>query len=124
MTSTMSAYLIDQIKETTNIQVKGKTEIVQAIGSDRLEQLVLCNVETHEKQTCPAAALYIFIGAKPFTEWLKLDIIKDDKGFLETGRTLKNYDGFNKIWKQAREPYSLETSCPAFLPRVMYAQVR
>jgi len=112
LTSTMSAYLIDQIKETTNIRVKGKTEIVQAIGSDRLEQLVLCNVDTHEKQTCPAAALYIFIGAKPFTEWLKLDIIKDDKGFLETGRTLKNYDGFNKIWKQAREPYSLETSCP------------
>jgi len=112
LTSTMSAYLIDQIKETTNIQVKGKTEIVQAIGSDRLEQLVLCNIDTHEKQTCPAAALYIFIGAKPFTEWLKLDIIKDDKGFLETGRTLKGYDGFNKIWKQAREPYSLETSCP------------
>ncbi|WP_183579618.1 FAD-dependent oxidoreductase [Mucilaginibacter sp. X5P1] len=112
LTSTMSAYLIDQIKETTNIYVKGKTEIAQAIGSDRLEQLVLCNVDTHEKQTRPAAALYIFIGAKPFTEWLKLDIIKDDKGFLETGRTLKNYDGFNKIWKQAREPYSLETSCP------------
>jgi thioredoxin reductase (NADPH) len=112
LTSTMSAYLIDQINETTNIHVQGKTEIVQAMGSDRLEHLVLCNVETCVQQTCPAAALYIFIGAKPFTEWLKLDIIKDDKGFLETGRTLKGYDGFNKIWKQSRDPYLLETSCP------------
>ena len=41
-----------------------------------------------------------------------LDIIKDHKGFIETGRDLKSYDSFNKIWKQNRDPYLLETSCP------------
>lgn len=112
LTSTMSAYLIDQIKGTGNIHVHGKTEILEAIGSDKLEKLVLCDIETHTQQTCPADALYIFIGAKPFTEWIQLDIIKDDKGFLETGRELKNYDGYQKIWKQTRDPYLLETSCP------------
>jgi len=112
LTSTMSAYLIDQIKETPNINVTGKTEIIEAQGSDKLEHLVLQNVDTNIQQTCPAAALYIFIGAKPFTDWIKLDIMKDDKGFLETGGVLKTYTNYNKIWKQPRDPYLLETSCP------------
>jgi thioredoxin reductase (NADPH) len=112
LNSTMSAYLIDQIKETPNIFVKGKTEVQEAIGSDRLEHLVLTNTDSDIQQTCPAAALYIFIGAKPFTDWIKLEIIKDDKGFLETGRELQQYDRFAKIWKEPRDPYLLETSCP------------
>jgi thioredoxin reductase (NADPH) len=59
-----------------------------------------------------ADALYIFIGAKPFTDWIALDIIKDEKGFIETGRELKGYENFTKIWKENRDPYLLETSCP------------
>ena len=55
--------------------------------------------------------MYIFIGAKPFTEWLKLDIIKDEKGFIETGRDLRLNEQFGKIWKQERDPFLLETSC-------------
>jgi len=108
----MSAYLIDQINETKNIFVLGRTEIVEAKGDGQLQELVLCNIDSKEQQTCPASALYIFIGAKPFTEWIQLDIIKDDKGFLETGRDLKVYEDFTKIWKESRDPYLLETSCP------------
>ena len=112
LSSTMSAYLIDQIKETNNIFIKPKTEIFEAIGNEKLEKLVLNNIENGEKETKEADALYIFIGAKPFTEWIELNIIKDEKGFIETGRELKNYENFNKIWKQTRDPYLLETSCP------------
>jgi thioredoxin reductase (NADPH) len=112
LSSTMSAYLIDQINETKNIFVLGRMEIIEAKGDEQLQELVLNNIDTGQQQTCPAAALYIFIGAKPFTEWIQLDIIKDDKGFLETGRDLKVYDDFTKIWKESRDPYLLETSCP------------
>ena len=112
LTSTMSAYLIDQIKATPNITVRPKTEVAEALGSDRLEQLVITQLETGAQTTEAAAALYIFIGAKPFTDWIELNIIKDEKGFIETGRELKNYEGFTKIWKQDRDPYLLETSCP------------
>ena len=56
--------------------------------------------------------MYIFIGAKPFTEWLEMNIIKDARGFIETGRDLFTHPEFNKIWKQDRDPYLLETSCP------------
>jgi thioredoxin reductase (NADPH) len=109
---TMSAYLIDQIKATANIHICPKTKITEAIGSHKLEQLELANIIDCKAEIKAADALYIFIGAKPFTEWIELDILKDDKGFIETGRELKKYNNFEKVWKQKRDPYLLETSCP------------
>lgn len=111
LTSTMSAYLIEQIKGIPNITVRGCSEIVEARGSDKLEELDISNINTSAVTTEKADALYIFIGAKPFTDWIALNIIKDEKGFIETGRELKGYENFNKIWKQNRDPYLLETSC-------------
>ncbi|MCX2485442.1 response regulator [Pedobacter sp. MR2016-24] len=111
LAATMSSYLIDQIGSTANIHVLGNTEVIEAIGDKCLEKLTLINVKTKETVTKEAEALYIFIGAKPYTDWLQLDIIKDGKEFIETGRELRNYEGFTKIWKLARDPYLLETSC-------------
>jgi thioredoxin reductase (NADPH) len=108
---TMSSYLIDQINGVSNICVCTGREIVEAKGNERLEQLAIQNVDTGEVYTEDAAALYIFIGAKPFTEWLSGDIIINDKGFIETGRELQHYNNFQKIWKLERDPYLLETSC-------------
>lgn len=108
---TMSAYLIQQIANISNIHVLTDTEITEASGHNCLEKLTLFNAKTKESVTKEAAALYIFIGAKPYTDWLKLDILKDEKGFIETGRELRRYDEFGKIWKQNRDPFLLETSC-------------
>ncbi|MCR8561103.1 FAD-dependent oxidoreductase [Mucilaginibacter sp. BJC16-A38] len=108
---TMSAYLIQQIENLPNIHLLIDTEITEAAGHNCLEKLTLFNVKTKESVTKEAAALYIFIGAKPYTDWLKLDILKDEKGFIETGRELRRYDDFTKIWKQNRDPFLLETSC-------------
>jgi thioredoxin reductase (NADPH) len=112
LTSTMSAYLIDQIATRSNIHLLACSEIQEASGSGRLEELVITDLTTGQTSTKKADALFIFIGARPYTDWIGLDIIKDDKGFLETGRDLKTYPDFKKIWKQDRDPYLLETSCP------------
>ena len=108
---TMSSYLIDQIKTVNNISVCACREVIEAHGDERLQQLVIKNVDTGETYTEDAAALYIFIGAKPFTDWLSDEIITNDKGFIETGRDLQHYDDFKKVWKLERDPYLLETSC-------------
>ncbi|HSN08471.1 MAG TPA: FAD-dependent oxidoreductase, partial [Hanamia sp.] len=84
----------------------------EAGGNAFLEKLTVINTKTQEKTNYAASALYIFIGARPYTEWIGLDIIKDSKGFVETGRNLTTYDSFAKIWKSNRDPYLLETSCP------------
>ncbi|MBS0027721.1 FAD-dependent oxidoreductase [Chitinophaga sp. 22321] len=112
LSATMSSYLIDQISSISNITVLSQREIVAAKGSDRLEQLTIENLETKEVTEVPADALYIFIGARPYTDWLGDLIIKDEKGYVQTGREMKSFDYFGKLWKLDREPYVLETSCP------------
>ncbi|MCG8389108.1 MAG: FAD-dependent oxidoreductase [Cytophagales bacterium] len=108
----MSQYLIDQIDNTPNIHVLGHTEIVEAKGNERLRQLVLKNGKSNEERTVDAGALLIFIGAKPYTDWLRLNIIKDEKGFIETGNGLNKYSDFKTLWKLDREPFLLETCSP------------
>jgi thioredoxin reductase (NADPH) len=107
---TMSSYLIDQIKGVDNITVCVSREVIEAKGDERLKQLTIKNLATGEIYTEDAAALYIFIGARPFTEWLDDEIIKNEKGFIETGRDMQRYNNFQKIWKLERDPYLLETS--------------
>lgn len=112
LADTMSAYLINQIGATQNIEVMPCTEVAEAMGSTHLQQLRLSQVDSHESMVCDAGALYIFIGAKPYTDWLGLDIIKSDKQFIETGRDLVAHAAFRRIWKLKRDPYLLETSSP------------
>jgi thioredoxin reductase (NADPH) len=111
LSATMSAYLIEQIELTPNIHVLPNTELIEAMGDLHLDKLTLINIKTKETETREAGALYIFIGARPYTDWIKLEIIKNDKDFIETGRELRNYDEFKKTWKLSRDPYLLETSC-------------
>lgn len=110
LTSTMSAYLIDQVNGTHNITVIGNTEIKEAIGNGKLEKLVLGDLNNTTGETKAADALYIFIGSKPFTDWIGKEIIRNEKGFIETGRDAKSDNRFDKVWKLKRDPYLLETS--------------
>ncbi|MCU0419039.1 MAG: FAD-dependent oxidoreductase [Cyclobacteriaceae bacterium] len=112
LSATMSQYLIDQIHATPNIQVLGERIVGQVFGHEKLEEICIESLTDGSRVQRKAAALFIFIGAKPVTDWLKLDIIKDDKGFIETGRDLLKYESFKKSWKLAREPFLLETCSP------------
>ncbi|MEI9920454.1 MAG: FAD-dependent oxidoreductase [Bacteroidota bacterium] len=112
LSATMSQYLIDQIAATSNIEVLGETLVGKVYGFDKLEEVCLEDLNTKERRQVKAAALFIFIGAKSVTDWIRLNVIKDGKGFIETGRDLLKYDDFKKSWKLKREPYLLETCSP------------
>jgi thioredoxin reductase (NADPH) len=112
LAETMSSYLIDQIGNQGNITLMPFSEITEAIGDSNLQQLSIKNLQTQVVNTVEADALYIFIGAKPYTDWLCKDIITNGKGFIETGRDLNQCPDFEKVWKNDRDPYLLETSCP------------
>jgi thioredoxin reductase (NADPH) len=112
LTSTMSSYLIDQIKAIPNIEVLGKTEVMETLGDDSLECIVLENVDTKASEQVNADALFIFIGTRPASDWLPENILRDEKGFIETGKELKRYPKFKSIWKHSREPFLLETCQP------------
>jgi thioredoxin reductase (NADPH) len=108
--NSMSKYLIDQIAATSNIEVRTRCQVVEALGEIRLECLRLCGPEGEE--TVPASGLYIFIGAAPNTDWLPESVMRDANGFLLSGPDLKVDGKMVKGWNQGREPYLLETSVP------------
>lgn len=112
LTSTMSAYLIDQINATENIHISPFSEIVEGHGEDHLEALTIRNKQTDELSKHGAAAVFIFIGAKPYTDWLPADIAKDEKGFVRTGTAVIEAKESAKHWPLERVPHSLETSVP------------
>jgi thioredoxin reductase (NADPH) len=107
---TMSKYLIDEISETSNIVVKTECQVIEALGSSRLECLALQGPLGDE--TVPATGLFIFIGGAPNTDWLPGSILRDANGFVLSGADLKMDGRLPKSWGQAREPYLLETSVP------------
>ena len=52
------------------------------------------------------------IGAKPGTGLLHDLVMKDDKGYIITGRELMKEKSFLAHWKLDREPFLSETSVP------------
>jgi thioredoxin reductase (NADPH) len=105
-------YLVEYICKTPNIKVLPNTEVVNAAGQKVLETITLMNCNTGEKNTVPAKAVFIYIGQKPGTAWLNDIVLKDENGFILTGRELMKEKSFNTFWKLDREPFMPETNVP------------
>ena len=110
LSATMSKYLIDEIERTSNIVVEPYTQVLEAIGAERLEALKLKGPQGEFQ--VPGTSLFVFIGAAPGTEWLPASILRDDKGFLLAGPDLRNDGKLPDDWREQREPYLLESSVP------------
>ncbi|MGC1461329.1 MAG: FAD-dependent oxidoreductase [Terracidiphilus sp.] len=110
LSATMSKYLIDEIERTSNIVVVARTQVLEAVGQERLEVLKLRGPQgDHE---VPATSLFVFIGAAPGTGWLPSSILRDDKGFLLAGPDLWTDGKLPEAWREEREPFLLESSVP------------
>jgi thioredoxin reductase (NADPH) len=86
LSDTMSHYLRDQIHSTRNIEVRLRHEVVGGLGSARLEKLQIRDNESGDVETVTAAALFILAGAEPRTGWLPEAVLRDEGGYLVTGR--------------------------------------
>ena len=112
LAATMSQYLIDQIKETPNIQLWAHASLAEAHGDTHLEEIsVLCS-DTNKIERVPASAMFIFIGALPRTDWIGDLVERDERGFLLTGPDLIRDGQYPKGWTLDRDPFLLETNIP------------
>jgi thioredoxin reductase (NADPH) len=107
---TMSRYLIEQIEKTPNIRVRPATELARVEGNDHVERVALKQDDTVEIEDIDA--VFVFIGAKPRSDWLLEAVLRDPKGFVLTGRDLPADSRFPRVWKERRDPMALETSAP------------
>ena len=108
---TMSRYLVTMLQGTDKVELRPHTTVVDGDGAGRLMQLTLEDRETGERETVPAQALFVMIGARPHTEWLPPAIARDEQGFVLTGPDILAA-GLPDPWPLERLPYGLETSLP------------
>jgi thioredoxin reductase (NADPH) len=108
----MSHYLIRQIRDTANIEVRASTVVAGVDGDQHLERLRLCDAATGATEEVPAAFLFVFIGAAPCTEWLDGMVQRDRRGFVLTGPDLLVGGKRPRGWPLDRDPYYLEGSVP------------
>src|SRR5918911_2645352 len=103
----MSDYLVRDISQRPNVEIRLQTEVVDGDGDSALQRVVLLNHARGTQETVPADALFVLIGAQPHTEWLGDTLQRDRKGFIITGSDLDRAD---VGWSLEREPLPLETS--------------
>jgi thioredoxin reductase (NADPH) len=102
---TMSHYLVEQIEQApTKIRLRSRTELERVEGDGHVERVALkrCDgvIEVEDID-----AVFVFIGTRPQSDWLPSDVLRDEKGFVITGRELTSDPAYARVWK-------LETSAP------------
>ncbi|MEL6681007.1 MAG: FAD-dependent oxidoreductase, partial [Pseudomonadota bacterium] len=96
---TMSSYLTQRLENDPTITIHTHSEVTQLDGDSVLSDVTLTNNLTGQTTVIPSRALFIMIGAAPFTDWLGGRVDLDEKGFVRTGPDVGG-----------RSPF--ETSCP------------
>ncbi|HEX7975177.1 MAG TPA: FAD-dependent oxidoreductase [Anaerolineales bacterium] len=108
----MSQYLVTRIQSIPNIEVRMHTEVTAVGGESHLETVSFRDDQTGQVETEPAAALFIFTGAEPYTDWLRGAVELDNHGFVLSGSQLMHDGKPPKGWSLERDPFLLETSLP------------
>jgi thioredoxin reductase (NADPH) len=114
LSQSMSHYLIERIREATNVDVLAQTAVASVGGRDRLETITLLNTSTRGTREVDADALFVFIGTAPRTGMVAGLVERDAQGFILTGRDLLVDGKWPRSWNPDpyRDPFLFETSVP------------
>ena len=104
----MSKYLIDQIRNKSNIRVALRSEVKAVHGDSHLTAIEIIDRSTNEVRREDLGGLFVFIGADAETGWLPAEIARDPRGYILTGADVVKAGS----WKESRDPYLVETSVP------------
>jgi thioredoxin reductase (NADPH) len=106
--SSMSRYLIEQVRRKPNIRVLPGSEVKAAHGDKLLSAIDLLDRATGVVERVDCGGVFVFIGADAETEWLPEAIARDARGYVLTGDAVAR----SGRWNRQRDPYLLETSVP------------
>jgi thioredoxin reductase (NADPH) len=84
--STMSEYLVAQLRGTPNCTVQCNVAVVGGTAVDGcLASVEVEHLREHRTETMESGGLFVLIGAKPHTDWLDGTLQRDRAGFILTG---------------------------------------
>jgi thioredoxin reductase (NADPH) len=112
---TMSRYLVERIREAGNIVVRTGHTVAEATGDRCLRRLTITTADGERHEEVEAAALFVFIGGTPETEWLRDLVEVDEGGFILSAGDLARAGRRPRDWSEPRDPFLLETSIPGVL---------
>jgi thioredoxin reductase (NADPH) len=109
LASSMSEYLIEQLRSTRNVDIRYRAQVVGGRAvDDVLAEVEIADLDTGATERAPAAGLFVLIGSTPHTAWLGSAVQRDETGFVVVGSEVDRSppDGSH------RERLPLETSAP------------
>jgi thioredoxin reductase (NADPH) len=107
LAATMSSYLIGEIEYNPRITVLPCSEVVEGSGDGRLEEITVRDTSTGEVSRRACTGLFLLLGAEPHCDWLPPAVLRDERGFVLTGRDVPSAH-----WTGGRPPANLETTLP------------
>ncbi|TFV84444.1 FAD-dependent oxidoreductase [Microbacterium sp. dk485] len=112
LAASMSSYLITQL-QALGVEILPGSRVVgaQPDADGRLGAVEVERVADGARELRPCHALFVTIGARPHTEWLPDDVLRDRWGYLVTGSSAPDED-LPDPWRGGAPPGSLETSVP------------
>jgi len=113
--ASMSQYLISQLKELENIEVRTNTEVVGLESDTRLRAIDISSGDAVTR--LEAEALFVCIGGVPRTQGAaRLGLALDRAGYVRTGAELLSSPSSTAAtpggWPMSRQPLPLETNLP------------
>jgi thioredoxin reductase (NADPH) len=111
-TAAWSKYLDVAIHERENVELLLTTELVEIQGDDRIAAVCVRNSVSGEKTELPAAAVFVFIGQRPQSDFVGDLVLRSDDGHILTGLELLKDGKRPSNWPLKRDPLLLETSVP------------
>jgi thioredoxin reductase (NADPH) len=109
--ASMSQYLITQVQELRNIEVRTNTEVVGLESDAHLRALEISSGGTVSRLL--ADALFLCIGGVPRTQGAAaVGLALDGAGYVRTGADLSSSAGSLDGWPLSRQPLPLETNLP------------
>jgi thioredoxin reductase (NADPH) len=114
LAASMSQYLIDRLSGLENVRVELDAEVSGVEGQERLEAIEVTSNRGRRRERRRSDALFVLIGGEPQTAWLPPALIRDEWGYVCTGRDVLDLlrESPPLAWPLERDPFLLETSIP------------
>ena len=84
------AALVELIKSKANVDFKFNTTLEEVIGEDKVEAVKLKNTQTGKVEQLAIDGVFIAIGHKPNTDFLKGQLELDEKGYVVVQDEIKS----------------------------------
>ena len=114
LAASMSQYLIDRLSRRENVRVELDAEVSGVEGQESLEAIEVTSDQGRRRERRRSDALFVLIGGEPQTAWLPPALIRDQWGYICTGRDVMDLlrERPAAAWPLERDPFLLETSVP------------